>query len=190
MRTRFFLPLCFVAWALGTAFAGDASGQAINVSVAGAPKGNGTLELTLYAKAPNTSYLKIFSEPSHTPLLLVLNKGQRSLGQEQRQTWTQAGGAVIETALEEAAPRMGNLRRPGTDTRIVVLAGTPSGERVLADAQIGTGPFSFSVDWQDGKATHCCDNAPCGHRCAECSDPAFTCCGANCEVSCGHVGCR
>lgn len=167
----------------------DASRLPLSVRLAGVPKADGSWELTLYATAPGTDYLKVLSAPSGTPLLLLLDHSAGSLGHEQREAWTKAGGAVVETTLEETAPRVGGLKRPAADTRIVVIAGRGEGELVLADAQVRSNGFSISVNWRDGRFTHCCENPPCGYRCVDCSGPAFTCCGPPCEISCGHVNC-
>ncbi|MFN3412492.1 MAG: hypothetical protein ACK42L_00325 [Thermoanaerobaculum sp.] len=184
-----FLALLWFILGGSPVLADDTSSLALNVRVAGTPKADGSLELTLYAQAPATRYLKVLSEPSGTPLLLLLDHRAGALGPEERHAWAKTGGAVVETSLEETAPRVGGLKRPAGDTRIVVIAGRGEGELVLADAQVGAGAFSFSVSWREGRFTHCCENPPCGYRCVDCSGPAFTCCGPPCEISCGHVNC-
>lgn len=190
MRKRVLvLAFWFVVFGLLPVFADDTSNAPVSVRLAGTPKADGSLELTLYATAPATAYLKVLSQPSGTPLVLLLDHSARAMGQEERQAWTKAGGAVLETTLEETAPRVGGLKRPAADTGIVVIAGRATGELVLADAHVGSGSFSFSVNWRDGRFTHCCENPPCGYRCVDCSGPAFTCCGPPCEISCGHVNC-
>lgn len=187
--TAFLQAFWFFAFGLQTVFAGDTANPSLSVRLAGVPKADGTLEITLYAAAPNTRYLKVLSSPSRTPLLLLLDHSAGSLDQEERSAWTKAGGSVVETTLEETAPRVGGLHRPHTDTGILVIAGRADGEFVLADAQVGSGGFSFSVSWREGRFTHCCENPPCGFRCVDCSGPAFTCCGPPCEIYCGHVNC-
>lgn len=174
---------------LAPAFAEDIPQGSLRVRLAATPKADGTLEITLYATAPATRYLKVLSQPSNTPLLLLLDHGAGSFGQEERQAWTKAGGAVVETSLEETAPRVGGLQRPAGDTGILVIAGRAGGELVLADAKVGSGGFSFSVNWREGGFTHCCENPPCGYRCVDCSGPAFACCGSPCQIPCGHVNC-
>ncbi|GBC78967.1 hypothetical protein HRbin09_00178 [bacterium HR09] len=183
------LALCWLACGLPAVFAQDPASPPLSVRLAGVPKADGSLEVTLYATAPGCRYLKVRSAPSGTPLLLLVDHGTHSLGQEERQAWTKAGGAVVATNLEETAPRVGGLERPASDSRVVVMAGCDGGELLLADAHVGSSGFSFSVNWREGRFTHCCENPPCGYRYVDCSGPAFTCCGPPCEISCGHVNC-
>lgn len=96
----------------------------------------------------------------------------------------------METSLAEAAPRVGGLRRPASDTGIRVVAKMGAEGLVLADGQLGGGSFSFSVGWREETFTHCCENPPCGFRCVTCKGPAFTCCGPPWEISCSHINCR
>lgn len=188
-KAAVFLTLWSFSFAFSPVFAEHTSSPPFSVRLAGVPKADGTIEITLYATAPNARFLKVVSAPSGAPLLLLLDHSAGSLSQEEKQAWTKAGGAVVETTLEETAPRVGGLQRPTGDTRIVVIAGRAEGEFVLADAHVGSAGFSFSVNWREGRFTHCCENPPCSYRCVDCSGPAFTCCGPPCEISCGHVNC-
>lgn len=187
-RLRRILGLSFLVSLSISAYAQSVSNN-VRLQLGGEPKPDGTWQLTLHAVAPGASYLKVISQPSGTPMLLVLDHARGDVPAPVRQAWTEAGGSVVETSLAETAPRVGGLRRPASDTGIRVVAKVGVEEIVLADGRLGAGPFSFSVEYREGAFTHCCENPPCGFRCVTCKGPAFTCCGSPCEIACGHIDC-
>lgn len=189
----------------------SASGNDLTIAaVRGEITAEGGLALYVETGPPITNGLRLYSEPSHTLLLVLLDSGYASgpLGKE----WL--GGldkeraasepAVLMTSLPGARPRVDLRGRPSTDRRIAVWANGvwPDGstqDLLVADAEVGVGGFSFRTELGaelepgskvGGGYRHCCEGTGCSMMCVTCSGPQFTCCILDtcCDIFCGWAG--
>lgn len=153
---------------------------------------SGRLQLTLAFGSSVKDGVLLVSEPSHTPIALVISPefAASARGRAVREQVLAANGGVTISELPAAQPRIVVAARPETDERLVVSVLDGDSRRVVSDAKVGVGAFGFSTLVQGERTLHCCENPPCPFRCINCSGPAFTCCGPpNCEIVCHHINC-
>lgn len=161
-----------------------------------------TLVLQLQAGPVATRGVRVYSEPSHTLLLMAIDAA--FYAEEAGKAWV-AENRNVENAAALIAPQLpGSIAsvivpaRPITDTRVAVwVFGTwPSGktaDQLKADGLVGAGSFSFAssippnvTDPDD--PVHCCEGNGCSQMCVECSGPRFSCC-LNTPPGCCDIGC-
>ncbi len=188
----------FIVYAVQPAAAGEPQDHQVSVvDLRGDVVAGGQLRLYIQPGQAATKSLRIFSEPSHTLLAVVIDTEFARQAQGKSLLEEQKGAAVAVTDLPEGQPALQVDGRPAGDDRVAVYVTGASGEEELAaDALVGNGPFHFSTAFVDGgpKAgggiRHCCQGGPCTEMCAECGTPAFTCCLTDscCDIFCGWAG--
>lgn len=189
--------LLIMACAAQPAVAGGSRDHRVSVvDLRGDVVAGGQLRLYIQPGPAATRSLRIFSEPSHTLLAVVIDSGFAREPQGKALLEEQKGAAVAVTDLPEGQPALQVPGRPPGDDRVAVYVVGESGEEQLAaDARVGAGPFHFSTAFVNGgpKAgggmLQCCHGGPCGEMCAECG-PKFTCCLTDdcCKIFCGWAG--
>lgn len=121
----------------------------------------GALTLSIIPGALATQALRIYSEPSHTLLALVLDGDFVKLGDGEKwrvQKVDEEPRATAITKLPEAVARLTVEAAPKDDTRIAVhvRADWPNGkveDRIVADALVGDlSKFEFSVSLGEERA--------------------------------------
>lgn len=175
------------------------TGWLITVSSDVVAGGQQRLRVTL-GDCPEVVAVRVFSEPSHSLLAAAIDG--RFAATLAGKEWLASvesgspGAPLLTTQLPGADFVVQAHGRPAEDSRISVwMLGTwgneGQGERLVADALVGAGPFHFSAARGEGEAIeHCCSGFPCPRMCVTCKGPAFTCClSPCCEISCGHVNC-
>lgn len=190
--------LLIIACAVQPAAAsGPQDHQVSVVDLRGDVVAGGQLRLYIQPGPAATRSLRIFSEPSHTLLAVVIDTQFAKQPQGKALLQEQKGMAVAVTDLPEGQPALQVPGRPAGDDRIAVhVIGMSGEEELAADALVGAGPFHFSTAFVDGgpKAgggiRHCCQGGPCTEMCTECGTPAFTCCLTDscCDIFCGWAG--
>ena len=176
------------------------------VRVQGTIGKGGSLRLAVETGSVATRSLMVFSEPSHTLLLLIVDEvfATTDVGRDWLAGLRTSTKPVVTvtTTLPNGEPLVEIKGRPASDDRIVVWAlgrdgtGKPT-EMLVADAQVGNRGFGFSTFVERGTDAlyrHCCDSEVCGKNCVECGSPKFTCClnappMECCWIGCNHVQC-
>ena len=190
--------LLFIVCAVQPAAAGEPQDHQVSVvDLRGDVVAGGQLRLYIQPGQAATKSLRIFSEPSHTLLAVVIDTEFAEKPQGKALLQEQKGAAVAVTDLPEGQPALQLPGRPAGDDRVAVYVTGASGEEELAaDALVGDGPFHFSTAFVDGGPKtgggirHCCEGGPCQEMCVECGTPAFTCCLTDscCDILCGWAG--
>ncbi len=185
--------LLFMVCAVPPAAAGGPQGHELAVvDLRGDVGPGGQLKLYIKPGPAATASLRIFSEPSHTLLAVVMDPGFASQPRGKALLEEQEGAAVVVTDLPQGQPALQVAGRPAGDDRIAVYVTGASGEEQLAaDARVGGGAFHFSTALVEGGGfRHCCQGGPCGEVCTGCRAAAFTCCLTEtcCEAVCGQGG--
>lgn len=151
------------------------------------------LDLTVYFGPLFRQGARLYSEPSHTLLLLVMTPRFASSHE--------AADLKEEAARKKAVVRLGSViggdrfevrYPPEGDNRIAVWAMTDTEEFLVADARVTVGRFDFRTTWSEwlGQVKHCCYCRI--EVCVEVTEasPAFTCCWCpNTSASAGSVEC-
>jgi hypothetical protein len=164
---------------------------------------DGSFAMTLEAGPVATEAVRVFSEPSHTLMLLAMDSGFR--GSKEGQAWEQAvrdsdnpRAIVTPESLAGSSSTVGIAPRPKSDDRfqVDVLGCWPDGtveERMIADAKVRASGFAFSsavrMGSPAGDPQHCCEGGGCGQLCIDCQGPAFSCCliPPHCNIACEHL---
>ncbi len=190
--------LLFMVCSVPPAAAGGPQGHELAVvDLRGDVGPGGQLKLFIQPGPAATASLRIFSEPSHTLLAVVMDPGFASQPRGKALLEEQEGAAVVVTDLPQGQPALQVAGRPAGEDRIAVYVTGASGEEQLAaDARVGGGAFHFSTAIVKGgtKAgggfVHCCQGGPCTQMCIDCRSPAFTCCLTDtcCDIFCGWAG--
>lgn len=184
----------------------------LGVSVQGDIISGNYLRLSVQAGPFVSHSLRVYSEPSHTLLLVAQDASYASTAEGQQWLANQKAAttpsAMITTTLPGAQPTVNIPLRPDGDNRISVWAdGVWFGTRrdlQLADAMVGSSGFAFKTNLlpPEKKLTglvpnasggggprmqHCCSGGNCSEMCIYCSGPSFTCCLLNgcCTITCG-----
>lgn len=171
-------------------------------SIAGDVSADGNL-LTLSIKPGEvaTHAIRVFSEPSHTLLVAVIDRDFGLKADAWRSSWIKVDRplALVTTDLFDGQPRVHVTGRPKSDDRIAVYVygSWPDGsvgETLVSDARVGQESFSFSTSIVQGEEKggfdtywHCCQGGSCGEMCTTCNDKAFECCLLEgcCWIECG-----
>ena len=117
------------------------------VSVKGDIQDGDSLQLSVVFGDLFKGGAKIYSEPSHSLLLLAIDHSTegtpRALAMldEAREN---VDTAVVQTQVAGSAPRVNGLRRPAGDDGISIYALTEHDEHLVAAGKIGSGSFSFT----------------------------------------------
>jgi hypothetical protein len=188
------------------ALAADASAdeempnQELIVRLAGDVSADGTLlTLSMEPGAVATHAIRVYSEPSHTLLVVAVDQGFVDGLEAWQESWVEVDRplASITTDLPDGRARVHVTGRPTADDRIAVYVyGTwpdgSIGETLVSDAKVGAGSFAFStslVTQGEGPTEyeHCCESANCSKMCKTCADKAFECCLLRdcCWIECG-----
>lgn len=183
---------------LAPAFATDAGEKQLIVNVAGKVMSESKLALSFWFGAPVSNAVRVYSEPSHTLLVAILDRefAQSAQGASWRQAQAPDSNApnVVVTTLPEGQPNLVIPAPPQGDTRVAIwVAGAwPNGasdERLVSDAALEGQDFEFSTFLSEsGGFEHCCSGGDCGTICTTCSGPAHTCCLIApdcCRIACG-----
>lgn len=176
---------------------------------------NGQLRLSLDVGMPATRAVRIFSEPSHTFLVVAMDGAFRSSseGEAWRSAYmrTKASSSALSTPLVGANPHFGIPARPDGDDRIDVWANADypdgvKGERLIGSAYVGPKDFSFGVSVAAGQGVektasggvavplifmHSCfvdDQSGCQQVNLGCKTANFYCC-SNAQTHCCLAGC-
>ena len=181
----------------------DARAMHVAASVSG-DLVDGKLKLVVTPGILATKGVRIYSEPSHTPLAVVVREDFRA---------SDEGRAWMARNAAEGKPGFGSydksgvsfefLRpmRPETDDRISVwLNGSwpdtnEQREMIVADAKVKRESFGIKVGYRPDSGgfttmtMRCCTDSYCGTMCIECEGPRMTCCTGQfdccCYVACG-----
>jgi hypothetical protein len=150
-------------------------------AVSGQLKATGLMTLTVVPGPFAQKAIRIYSEPSHTLLVLILdNEFAKSVAAEPWLADALAGQeplARVTTDLPSGQPRLHMQTRPSADQRIAVWINgvwpdQQEEDLLVADNQVGTGDFAFStylrkvrpasgdqpaaIQWE-----HCCSGGGC-----------------------------
>ncbi|MEM9293072.1 MAG: hypothetical protein AAGD01_15430 [Acidobacteriota bacterium] len=120
--------------------------------VIGSSSANGDLQLRLEFGEAFQHGAKIYSEPSHTLLALVLgiDYAKTSEGQTLRgDTEVTQRTAVVTTTMPGGAPSLGGLWPQASDDRIAVWTLTGENAELIADAKTDLRQFEFEVSLSD-----------------------------------------
>jgi hypothetical protein len=128
------------------------------------------LRISVEPGAIATKGISIYSEPSHTFLLMVVDKSFSK--QDSGKAWIKQNtklkgpAALVTTDLPSGKPSVQVPARPETDDRIAVWVngnwpGDLEEERLIADGAVGPGAFAFSTAVRtSGDPEHCCQGGP------------------------------
>jgi hypothetical protein len=158
------------------------------------------LQLSVISGSVVTRGLRIYSEPSHTLLLVEVDAefvktaaGKAWLEEIQ----SSKAQAVVTDSLPGARPRVSMRARPKTDNAVsvYVYGSWPDGvvdERLISYGTVGNADFHFttSIDAADtSDPTHCCSGGSCSQMCVDCSGAFFSCCldPYCCTIKCGFA---
>jgi hypothetical protein len=167
------------------------------IEVLGVPDGD-QLTLTLTPGPAATKAIRVYSEPSHTLLAIVID--DRFATTREGKAWldlyaAEKPAALITTQLPDGIAKVSVPARPPKDERVAIYVhgrwpdGTEK-ERLIADGTVGQGRFAFTTHALPGEdPQHCCNNANCVNNCTDCTGPRFTCCQMVncCWIKCGTV---
>lgn len=163
-------------------------------------------EIQLQAGPQAGAAMIVYSEPSHTPLILAITK---EFSQTAQGLGLLEEGTGAQVLLVEALPGTDVTLlvdgRPGDDERIAISVVFEPGQSpvLVADAAVADQQFGFrsyeaaAGPEKGGSFQHCCSGGTCENQCTNCSGPRFTCCllgGSCCWIECGwtvicSVGC-
>jgi len=203
---KFYLPTTIICLLLGlnavSALAAEGDEKELGIHISGAPSGAKALTVTLEVGSFASQAVRVYSEPSHTLLLLAIDNGFESSreGVAWQNAVQEVAAAKLSVHLPGSQPRVTIPARPPKDDRIAVwVYGSWSVEeaedRLLADALVGEGAFDFTTYLarnEEGalRATeHCCSSGGCGSMCRSCTGPKFSCCLLGPPESCCWVKC-
>jgi len=150
--------------------------------------------------------VRVYSEPSHTPLLVLIDPAFKATTEGSQWLAPLIGVTRLETPALQAAGRIQTANaRQKDDNRIAVwIRGTfwtGEDDRLVADGKVGNGSFSFTSSAEftpapvPGDPRHCCSwpGSACSTQiCVDCTGPAFTCCfcqSGQCTIGCGFTNC-
>ena len=165
------------------------------IELEGVVSGN-NLTLAITPGPIATRGIRIYSEPSHTLLAVVVDSkfSNTTAGEKWKSEYqTSSARAFITTDLPDGRPSVTVARRPETDNAIAVHVyglwpGGFSEDRLLSYGYVGSKDFHFmsSADAAgDSDPTHCCSGGNCSQMCVDCQGAFFWCCITNCECSIG-----
>jgi hypothetical protein len=138
--------------------------------------------------------IRVYSEPSHSFLLLVLDsdlKGEADLSSwEESIASTSEPRATTVTSLPLGRPRVMIQPPPEEDFAISVwvYGSWPDGtieDRIVAEAKVDLTEFEISTyhlsdpvekGGGPGQQMHCCSSACCPQKCVTCSGRKYSCC--------------
>lgn len=163
------------------------------------------LRVTAEFGSPVGHWARIYSEPSHTLLLAIVDKAWADSGIGSpwlEQTRAANPSALVQTGMPFSLATVRVPPRPVSDDRLAVwVEGPEGGDGILiSNANIGTGKQSFGFSTRlssDSSLSrplptmmHCCEGANCGQMCVTCKDSSFTCCllPSCCDIFCGSAG--
>lgn len=182
--------------------AAEVAEQNLAVRLQGTLGKGGSLRLAVETGSVASRSLMVFSEPSHTLLLLVVDTefARTEAGRDWLDVLKSKSQPIVTvtTTLPNAEPLVETKGRPLSDDRIAVWVLGQDGagkhtEMLVADAQVGNREFGFSTFIDPGtgaRITHCCEGAVCGKNCVECTGPRFTCCINAPPMDCCWIGCN
>ena len=152
--------------------------------VTGEVDGEGTFVLGLQPGPAMTRVLRVYSQPSHTPLAFVASVefSESAEGQAWQAGWEAEPLVFGELGDLSAGALTATVERPPGDTGIEVWVWGlwPDGieeERLVGDADVGSGSFRFFSAPGDplGLHTSCCGQADGSEVCVVCTTPAVAC---------------
>ncbi len=163
--------------------------EQVAAAVEGQPIGaRGELYLTVTAGPVAVKTLRLYAEPSHTPLLYAasLAFSESEEGKAWREGWKTRPKAFLEVADLTTAEVEARVKPPEADTAIQVwILGTwPDGkeeDRLASDAEVGAGKaFSFATAAKKDESgalllTHYCSDEEYGEVALECPGAKFVC---------------
>lgn len=212
MRSQVFIGSIFLFFAAASTTAADTqpASKELIIAVKGEAASEGVYTLAIEPGKFATRAIRIYSEPSHALLALLLDKSFRD--SQEGEVWRDAtladqeAMATMTGKLPEARPLLHIRPRPKGDTKIAVwINGSwPDGateDRLAAEALVGGGGFAFSGYFVDSstigsekaelKFEWCCSSPNCDEMCKECTGFQFSCCVVGepecCWIECGWV---
>jgi hypothetical protein len=142
---------------------------------------NKILTLSLEPGEIATHAIRVYSEPSHTLLVAVVDSELGKESDSWQSSWFEVDRplALVTTDLPGGMPRVHVAGRPETDDRIAVYVyGTwpdgTVGETLISDAKVGQRSFAFSTSLVVDNAKegdvprvyeHCCQGDNCSKMC-------------------------
>jgi hypothetical protein len=168
------------------------------IAIKGTVQENG-LQIELQPGPVATKAIRVFSEPSHTLLVTVVDYdyNESAAGKAWLKQNALKGSLRSVTDLPSGTAKVLVPKRPADDVRIAVwINGSwPEGEegdRLVSDGMVGGANFGFTTRVEaTGDPQHCCSIDNCNPPCIDCSGPQFTCCSTPgcCFLECGWVQC-
>ena len=171
-------------------FQGDPS--SVVAIISGEDLGGGRLLLSLSGGPALDTTLRLYSEPSHTPLAFAATVGfaESEEGRAWQAGWSEEPTMFVSVDELAAVGFKRAFDRPADDTRIQLWLGRvgPDGEvteTVVSDADVGSEDFLFfsALGEAQGPNTHCCGMEDGSEACVICPGAAF---GCSPIPSCGH----
>ncbi len=181
--------LLWLLSAAGTGAFDFGQDEQVAAAVEGQPIGTkGELYLAINAGPVVGKTLRLYAEPSHTPLLYAasLAFSESEEGKAWKEGWEKSPEAYFEVADLATAEVEARVKPPEADTRVQVwiLGAWPDGkeeDRLASDVEVGAGKaFSFATaakaDESDALLlTHYCSDKEYGDVTLECPGAKFVC---------------
>lgn len=194
-RSRVPLMICIIS--LGTFLLARSSegatapGKIFVQEIVGHVQGS-SLQIAITTGPIVTKAMRVYSEPSHTLLVYLLDSEFSRTGEAKSWITSCIGpkpnAPSLTTDLPNASPAIQVGARPSEDDRIAIWINglwPHVGERdvLIADGKVGNGDFHFTTSIPKelvagatpDDPTNCCTGT-CGTGCIDCPGPRFTCC--------------